>query len=298
MKKQMLLVLMTLLTTISFSQRLLLVRDSAMNAYMKSGFATKNFRPEGATNERGLRHGAWKDYEAIEGESYEEEDGKPLRVSSVYLFYGEGEFVNGKRNGDWKIYVIEDKSFRKILSQTLSYKEGVSQGPFTYYYLDGKPAFQGTYKAGKIEGAANLLYPDGQVFGKQLFHDDKKEGRLQYYYPDGKLNFIVDYKGGDREGLFESYYPDGKLQETFHCVKDSADGTYRYYYPSGQLWTETQYKRGKLMNITGTYDPKGKPRDKGTLKDGNGTINYYTEEGKVYTVATFKDGEKIKNEDR
>jgi antitoxin component YwqK of YwqJK toxin-antitoxin module len=75
-----------------------------------------------------------------------------------------------------------------------------------------------------------------------------------------------------------------------------SDGTYKYYYENGQLWVEKEYKNGLLMNVIGNFDPKGNHRDKGTIKDGNGTVNYYTEEGKVYSRQTFQEGKKIMEE--
>jgi antitoxin component YwqK of YwqJK toxin-antitoxin module len=295
------LILITLTVSLSLTaaaQQLTLIYDSIMNAHMRSGLAGKEFIPKGRHDKQERRQGKWKDYETIHDGSYQVSKGSPLKTMGIYLFYGEGEFTDDKRTGDWRIYVIEDKSFRKILSQTLTYQAGVPNGPFKYYYPDGKTAQEGTYQEGEIDGSSQLLYPDGKVFGKQTFVAGQKQGRQEYFYPSGKLSFIIEYDKGLRQGAYESYYPDGKMQEVFRNEADSIDGVYRYYYPSGQLWTETVYKRGKTMNIIGSYDKNGKERDKGTLKDGNGYINYYTEEGKLYTVITFKDGVKIKEEDR
>jgi len=295
------LILLTVILHFSFrsiSQEIVLVKDSIMNVYMKNGFASEHFRPDGPFDEQKRRKGKWKDYEVEEDGSYKVIDSAPMKTISMYLFYGEGEYVDDKRNGDWRIYVIEDKTFRKILSRTLTYQAGIREGSFKYYYPDGKVAQEGSYKAGAIEGRSYMLYPNGSIFGKQTFVAGKKNGRQEYFYQDGKLKFFYDYENGLRNGAYESYYPDGKVQESYYNVADSIDGVYRYFYPSGQVWTETIYKNGRMMNITGTYDKNGKERDKGTLKDGNGYVNYYTEDGKIYAVVTFKEGIKIKEEDR
>jgi antitoxin component YwqK of YwqJK toxin-antitoxin module len=269
-----------------------------MNAYMESGLASKQFIPTGPYDKENKRQGKWKDYEVIEDGSYQVKDGGPMKYMGMYLFYGEGEYTDNKRTGDWKIYVVEDKSFRKILSQTLTYDAGVPTGQFKYYYPDGKTAQEGVYKDGKVEGLNQLLYPDGSVSGKQIFVAGKKHGRQEYFYPNGKLEFYYEYEKGLKQGAYESYYTDGKTQESFYNVADSVDGIYRYYYPSGQVWTEKIYSKGKTINVTGTYDKNGKERDKGTLKDGNGYINYYTEDGKIYSVITFKDGVQVKEENK
>jgi antitoxin component YwqK of YwqJK toxin-antitoxin module len=298
MRQLFLLTVTILLSLLSFSQQLVLVKDSIMNAYMETGFAGKEFRPNGPFDEQNRRTGHWKDYEVIEEGSYQVVDNAPMKTTSMYLFYGEGKFDNDLRTGDWRIFVIEDKTFRKILSRTLTYRKGIPEGPFKYYYPDGKTAQEGFYKAGLIEGPSSMLYPNGKVFGKQIFVAGKKHGRQEYLYQDGKLHFFYDYKNGLRDGAYEAYYPDGKVKESFHNIADSIDGVYRYYYPSGQVWTEKIYKNGRIVNITGTYDKNGKERDKGTLKDGNGYINYYTEDGKIYSVVTYKDGIEIKEENK
>jgi antitoxin component YwqK of YwqJK toxin-antitoxin module len=296
MKPLILLFIIFLLPGFVWTQKIALIRDSIMNTYMESGFATKNFRPTGKTDANNLRQGKWKDYEPIEGGSYQLVNEAPMKTIGYYLFYGEGEFIDDKRTGAWTIYVIEDKSFKKILSQKLNYTDGKPDGSFEYFYPDGKVAQTGSYNNGDIEGESIIYFPGGNTFGKQFFVAGNKNGRQQYFFPEGKLSFVVNYTKGLKEGKYESYYKDGTIQESAAYVTDSLDGVYRYYYPSGKLWTEKFYKVGLTMNITCTNDKNGHALDKGTLKDGNGYINYYTEEGKIYLVVTFKDGKSIKEE--
>ena len=74
------------------------------------------------------------------------------------------------------------------------------------------------------------------------------------------------------------------------------EGIYRYYYENGQLWVEKEYRNERLWNIAGSYDSKGKSKDTGTLKDGNGTVLFYTEEGKIYLIQTLQNGHVMKEE--
>lgn len=298
MKPLILIAFFNSLSLFSFSQEIILIKDSIMTSYMKSGYANKNFVPEGPLDARHRRQGKWKDYETGEDGSFQIKEGAPSKATSIYLFYSEGEYLDNSRTGEWKIYVIENKTFRKILSRTLTYQAGIPEGSFTYYYPDGRPAQVGSYKAGAIEGPSTMLYPDGNVFGKQNFVAGKKHGRQDYYYQDGKPIYFYEYKNGLRQGPYEAYYKDGKLQESCHYVADSIDGVYKYFYPNGQIWTETVYKNGRMVSIIGSYDKYGKELDKGTLVNGNGYINYYTEEGKIYSVVTFKDGIIVKEENR
>ena len=46
------------------------------------------------------------------------------------------------------------------------------------------------------------------------------------------------------------------------------------------------------------YDAAGKPVDKGTLKDGEGTIRSYDENGKLYLIEHFEKGKSVKKENQ
>ena len=52
------------------------------------------------------------------------------------------------------------------------------------------------------------------------------------------------------------------------------------------------------MNVNGSYDSNGNSRDYGSIRNGNGTINYYTEEGRIYNTQTFENGLKVKEEEK
>ena len=278
------------------AQKITLLRDSLMNERMKSGYATKHFRPEGPNDANGQRAGFWKDYEVIEEGSYQEVDGEPMKTVGMYLLYGEGRFEGGKRVGDWIIYVIEDKTDKKILSQKLSYVDGKAEGPFTYFYPNGDKAQEGHYKNGVMEGPVTVYYTGGKIFGEQYYVSGNRHGQQDYFYRSGKPSFSVTYEHGVRNGKFVQWYENGNSKESFTYNQDSLDGVYRYYYADGTLWTEKQYDKGKLLNVVAIYDKNGKELEKGNLKDGNGLVYYYDEEGNVYEKITYKGGVQVKTE--
>lgn len=267
-----------------------------MQVYMKNGYANKHFVPNGKHDKNNDRTGKWKDYEVSTEGDYLVVDSAPMMYIGTYLFYGEGEFYEGKRTGEWKLYVIEDKSLKKILSKKVNYNNGVRVGNFECYYPDGHIAQTGRYTNGKIEGRSTMYYNTGKVFGEQSFADGNKTGVQKYYYPGGKLNFTIEYNNGTRDGKCITFYEDSTLKETKFYKADSIDGSYKYYYPNGRLWTERIYNNGALLNVTQLYDKNGGNLNKGTLNDGNGTVNFYTEDGKIYMVQTYTNGRVIKEE--
>jgi antitoxin component YwqK of YwqJK toxin-antitoxin module len=299
-KKSMRLILtmiMVLGVTINgYTQKMTFVMDSIMKTYMKTGFATKNFRPEGKVDKDKSRQGFWKDYEVMNDFEYIAIDGKPTQIFGHFLIYGEGEFVDGNRNGNWQFYVLEDKTFKKILQQQVSFVKGKKVGSFKYFYPNGNTGIEGKYVDNEMEGEIKSYYEDGKLYGLRLYTNGLRTGKHTYIYPNGKLKLVHNFTNDTLNGLYQTFYSNGNKQEVFTYKMGIEDGIYQYYYENGQLWTEQDYNTGLLINVNSSFDPQGKPRNKGTIKDGNGTLNYYSEDGKIYLIRTFKDGKKIKED--
>lgn len=276
-----------------FSQNLIFVKDDIMNYYMKSGYSSKNFIPTGKIDNNQLRQGLWKDYEVITDLVFVIKNGKPEQIFGKFLMYGEGEFIDGKRNGKWDFYVIEDKTFKKILNQQLIFNNGILENEFKYFYSNKKIACEGNYLNNKLEGIIKSYYNDGKLYGTRFYKNNLKNGNHKYLYPNGKIELEHNFIDGIKNGLYQTNYPNGKTNEKFYYKMGKEDGVYQYYYENGQLWIEKIYNNGLLLNVNANYDSYGKERDKGTLKDGNGTVKYYDENGIVYTIVTFKEGLKI-----
>ncbi len=293
MKKCLLLCFFFGLASNFHAQNVVIVRDSIMNVYMESGYADKHFMPEGETDSSKLRQGKWKDYEVSKDFMIVTTEGIPTQHFGYYLLYGEGEFKNGKREGSWKFYVLEDKTFLKILQKEVFYVRGSQEGKFMYFFPDGKLGVEGTYAADQIQGTLNSYFENGKLFSKRQYEKGIRTGKHVFLYPDGKTHQIAGYVNDTLHGTYESYYENGNKQEFFNLSMGKEDGIYRYYHENGQLWIEKVYKKGLLINVTGNYDAQGKSRDKGTLKNGNGTVHYYTAEGKIYSTLTYKNGQEV-----
>ncbi|HEU4470184.1 MAG TPA: hypothetical protein VFR58_03800 [Flavisolibacter sp.] len=291
MKKFLSLILITASIS-AYSQRLIFVKDSIMDNYMRTGYSSKHFRPEGKEDESGWRQGQWKDYEVLDDFAYVMNEGKPTQIFGNFLLYAEGKFVDNKREGVWNFYALEDKSFKRILQKQVNFVKGKKDGAFTYFYPSGRIGVEGQIVSDRLEGEVKSHYETGQLYGTRIYHNGLKTGRHTYLYPNGKLELEHSFVNDTLNGLYQTYYLNGKVKESFIYSMGLADGVYKYYYDNGQLWIETEYKNGLLMNIAGNFDRRGNQRDKGSLRDGNGTVNYYTEEGKVYSIETFKDGKK------
>lgn len=285
-----------LLSNIPYAQNLVIIRDSIMAVYMTNGFGNKHFVPKGSYDKNNARQGKWKDYEVVKSSSFFVKNDESLEEFSNYLFYGEGEFKDGKRDGDWNIYIVEDKTLKKILSQKLHYADGKPEGTFENYYPNGKIARTGTFINGHMQDSSTIYNPDGTIFAKRFYKDDEKDGQQNYYFKNGALEYFVKYVMGKKDGQANMYYQDGTLKESSLYKADSLHSIYTYYYPDGKIWTERMYENGRLLNITKLYGKNGSELYKGTLKNGDGTVNFYTEEGKIYLTRTYANGVAIKEE--
>ncbi|ASV32470.1 trypsin-like peptidase domain-containing protein [Maribacter cobaltidurans] len=96
----------------------------------------------------------------------------------------------------------------------------------------------------------------------------------------------------DKAGRFSAIVPSYLIAETIDLAP-SFEGTYTYKYPNGKLWSRRIYKNGIPWTVIDNYDPEGKPQEKGTLKDGTGTLNTYDAKGKLIYVERFEKGIRL-----
>lgn len=143
----------------------------------------------------------------------------------------------------------------------------------TEFFLLDDPSISG------FSGAPVLELPTQLVYGKESVH-------IYTIELMGLVHGTISEKNG---GGFTAITPSKYIIETINN-SPKYSGTAKLYHSNGQLWTEKIYKNGLLWSVLSNYDKKGNQVDKGTLIDGNGTLNIYDEEGKLYLIDTYKDG--------
>lgn len=314
------LIIIVLISWISHSNAQNFISDSLMNVYIESGVAKTNFIPDGS-EKNGVKVGKWKDYTFEIIVTYKQsEDGIVDENLDHLLIQSVGKFVDGTKNGLWEFYAVEEGTFKKYHIADVTYRNGKRNGPIIYYYSSGEKAAEGMYENDMQQGIMTVYFKTGErnrVYGQK---NDKIQGTLIFFYITGEkkktINFDRGIRNGESTGYYTNgaikskqqfvhdtiqgtsthYYPDGKIQEE-GVYKNGLITSLKYYYSSGQLWVHREYFEGKEHNILELYDAQGKPLDFGTLKDGNGLVNYYTEDAKIYLKRTYSEGEII-NEER
>lgn len=279
------------------SQDKTFVVDSIMDAYMRSGYADKHFMGKGKFDKYDKKTGKWKDYEVdYENVFLANDNEMPFIRIGTYLIYGKGEYLRGKRIGEWKHYVLVDKSFKKIHFKTSTYINGEQDGEATYYFQSGEVAGKVSFKGDFFNGKFTQYYPNGDVSATTIFKDSKRVGAQFRYGVNGNLSSKQIFVDDSLHGEQIYYYNDGKVQWSSEYKMGVEHGTYKYFREDGSIWTEKESENGLVMNVR-TYSETGELMDNGTLKDGNGTVKYFKRTGEVYLIETYENGAVI-SEDR
>ena len=101
---------------------------------------------------------------------FQEQEGKEVKVEEKYFHQNGklkmvGEFLNGKREGEWKAY-FDNEQLQS----------------------------EGIFKDGKREGIAKVYFPNGKLRYEGQYKNDKEVGHWKFYNEQGKLVTEKDFK--------------------------------------------------------------------------------------------------------
>ncbi|MBE7635106.1 hypothetical protein G1K66_12010 [Tenacibaculum finnmarkense] len=259
----------------------------------------ENGKKEGSGEREGIsKVGLWKEYH---------ENGNIKEIGT----YDD----KGYRTGSWKSYHENGMPY-----QIGQYSNNMKIGYWEHYHDNGEIWHCGDFNnLGKKTGEWFVYFETGNIQSEYQFNE--KKTKYINYYESGIIkikgnyidtNSMIWFKGfrmyGDQEGLWEYYYENGQLAKTgnYSIVRKEIDAghgfirvdntaykneIWKFYYNNGQLNAVIEYKNGKIWNVLNLYDIKGNSLDIGTIKNGNGTIKSYDENGKLIEKTNFIKGE-------
>lgn len=112
------------------------------------------------------------------------------KKDSVWNYYNfDGYFLstetwlNGKKEGKSIVY---HPGTKQEASVTI-FKNGVEEGAYIEYYLDGQKKMTATYVAGNLEGTAIWYFADGKINILGAYQHAVKHGKWTYYNADGTV---------------------------------------------------------------------------------------------------------------
>ncbi len=125
-----------------------------------------------------------------------------------------GQMLGQHREGKW-IYFFKDGI--KILSEE-HYKNGLLDGDYKIFYINGTLTEWSKYKNGVLNGASKR-YSDSEILIEEInYNDGKLNGEAFYYNTSGELILKGTYLNDISVGAWESYEK-GQLKETFYPNK-------------------------------------------------------------------------------
>jgi antitoxin component YwqK of YwqJK toxin-antitoxin module len=238
------------------------VQDSVYREWFENG----NLQLEG-TIKKDKKVGVWKSFYLT---------GKPRLVEE---YIDTTRYVRSFWNSDSTQTVINGngKMINRYLDnhvkEIYNFKDGLEDGDFVEYKINGDTAVSGSYNKGLKTGAWKQFFYNGKIEKIANYKDNLLDGLYQVFYDYGKIRTSGYYKEGKKSGLWTWYATNGAIDMKGTFTDDLQDGDWTYYYPDGKISYTAQFKQGK--------------------KDGN--WNYYYTNGAKFKVGAFKDDEKEGN---
>jgi len=202
-----------------------------------------------AFDAKGERHGKWQ-------KKYENSD--QLRY--------EGTFEHGKEIGEFKFYKPSSgkkPTAIKVFSKTtdsikITYftnqgkviSEGTMigrarVGTWTYYHNgSSKVMMTEEYQKGKLHGAQQTYFENGQLTEKSMYVQGKKAGKSIAYSEKGIIIKEFTYENDLLHGPTKYYDAVGKVRIEGNYKKDRKDGVWKYY-ENGKLSEQKLFPIGK-----------------------------------------------------
>ncbi|MEN9440118.1 MAG: hypothetical protein RLZ33_194 [Bacteroidota bacterium] len=296
MKQLTLYLLLIVFSFCANGQSLVFIKGPIISNYLENGHPNKNFINIVDNFENDLYNGNCKIYEITFENSFFSKIDDIEVIQDTFLLYEEGQMVNGIKQGLWKYFLIEDKTLIKYPLKESTYKNGLKEGPFTYFFPSGNVVSKGTYLNGQLDGEISYFNENGILISTSQQKNNLSNGPEITYFTNGQKQYEKNFVNGVIHGEFKKYYPNGKIEEYQEFNMGVFDGLYKYYYENGNIWVEKEFKNGLLWNVVSNFAQNGTAQEKGSLINGNGTLNYYTLEGKLYAILTFLNGEEVNRE--
>lgn len=244
------------------------------------------------------------------------------RLSSPFEwnFRSKVKYINNKKEG-WEHKYLYSKDSVQYEYRKIFYRNGIEEGPVYGFNEKGDTTLIGQFKNGLEHGlfkfrndtilafSFDRVYENGEELESIFYHkngivatrglliDFQPHGLQKNYDENGKLLSEQSYHLGVLEGE-SRYYSDEKLVMVHNFKDNEMEGLSMYYHLNGQLWSVVEIRNKKLWSVISNFDKYGKSKDKGTLKDGNGSMKRYDENGKLIAIEYYKNGELIKEKSK
>jgi antitoxin component YwqK of YwqJK toxin-antitoxin module len=158
------------------------------------------------------------------------------------------------------------------------YYKNDTYGYYLYYFNSGgKDTFR-------------EFYPDGRLKLEGVLSKGKLHGVSRSFYPGGSIECVCNFKSNRSDSINTGFYKNGHIEVVNNYKDGKLNGLTKYYHENGKLWTEMVYDNDRIVTVNMNLDSSGNLMDKGSLKEGNGTVLVYSENGTLIAIEFYKKG--------
>ena len=170
-----------------------------------------------------------------------------------------------------------------IQVQAIQLEHG-QEGRIQVAYLQGKPY------SGKAFG---YWHKSSQKRVETIYKDGKKVLET-WWYKNGQKDAEMNFKDGIWHGPLKRWHDNGQIKMDENFKDGAIVGLATNWYRNGQQANEINYKVGLMLSVE-VWKPNGEKCSNTTLKDGNGVLVIYNDDGTEKIRATFMDGVMVKD---
>ncbi len=213
--------------------------------------------------------------------------GPYLKKSRTNRLIAKGAFLNDKKDGLW-----EEVDFNGLTGKG-KYKADNKVGPWEIYHpsVTSHPILKMEYNSAGLELSRKQFNENNQIVMDIGPSDLNGAKPYKAYYADGTLKVEGQVKNEKQDGVWKEYHPNGNIGIVKNVSNGLLDGEFQEFYANGQIKLRFSFSNGKLWNILEMNDINGVKLDGGTLKNGNGTIIIYDQNGNLKQVQNVIDGQ-------
>lgn len=155
----------------------------------------------------------------------------------------EGQYRQGRQDGEWSYYFENEQLNRKI-----TYQSGRLHGQWDNFRADGTLAAKRSYENGLRHGVWQTYDAAGkQILQEENYVKGKPDGTAKEWFPSGQLKLQIGIKDGKRHGPTMQWDDKGNKIVDLNYVEDKLDGTATSVRPDGTK-TIQEYKNGLLVS--------------------------------------------------
>jgi len=197
---------------------------------------------------------------------------------------------------------------QQLINQSAVTDTSIIENPYTGSVSDsydgGDPRIEGTYKNGLMDGIWTYYYPDGVTKAEGQFlkgdggnvHElsgipqNGRYGEWTIYYPNGNVNAKYQYDvNGIPEGPWLEWYENGQKKRQYFHKEGKRDQTWTVWWSNGNIKTEGNFKEGLKNGQFTFWFQNGQKKFEGVCRNDKlfGEWTFYNADGSVEKIKEY-----------